>query len=247
MPVIKNKQTFDDAILMRKMGLTHEQIKTKLGVSLGWCNDHLKDVEDVVKQTKIAVSEICNLALRPEGIIFKEFLNVFIRHDLDEKHGVERPTNYERYKHIRDLMRKNKNPAYLFRKPYVSPSEPYLSVFKLEELARQIALKIQSDVTDLKNSLPDEDFSEASVKGIAADLLILVEAKVLGYATPYQKAQQLRKQLKETAEKLSHRVQPSQREIDFQHNPVKEDDIGVPKYAIPSKSFMAGFQPMVIS
>ena len=92
----------------------------------------------------------------------------------------------------------------------------------LEEVASQLVVNVESKALDLKNRLSVDYNCDASIKSITTDLMTLVGAKVLGYRDIYQKAQQLRTQNQEVARRLSVRVQPSQREVDFLH----KSDVG---------------------
>jgi hypothetical protein len=106
----------EEAIALRKQGLTYKQISEKLNgvVSVDWLKRNMKGI---AKDEDACTSELIKLATRPEGVGVYEANGIIMSHNKDKKLSVDQ------IRYIKDKA-KAKNSYCLFRPDWVSASSP---------------------------------------------------------------------------------------------------------------------------
>lgn len=140
----------EQAISLRKQGLTYAQISSSLNgaLSVDWCKRNLKNVEHKKEEDPILV-EIITLAVRPEGCTNYELTGVVMKYspDLIDKKG----SYMSQYK--RKARTKNKN--VLFRPSWISPTKAFESSQALYQLADCMYERLQEAVNDYTAMFPE--------------------------------------------------------------------------------------------
>lgn len=108
----------EQATLLRKKGLTYQQISSALNgaVSVDWCKKKLKGVLKP-EQDDACLNELIQLATRPEGVSVYEANGVIMKHNKDKQ------LTKDQIRYIRTKA-KAKNPDCLFRPDWVSTTNP---------------------------------------------------------------------------------------------------------------------------
>ena len=110
-----------EATRLRQLGHTYKEISQLLNgaVSVDWCKKSLKQVKTPAVEDDQCLSDVIELAIRPEGVSVYEANGIIIRHS--KAAGVE--VSKEQMRQIRDKA-KTRNPECLFRPAWVSTEKP---------------------------------------------------------------------------------------------------------------------------
>lgn len=139
--------TKQQAIVLRQQGHTYPEISQALSVSVDWCKRNLKGVK-VTKKVDPILSEIMELALRPEGCTNYELTGVVYKHNQELIGKGDYMSSYKR-------KARSKNKNCLFRPAWISPTKAVESQQALYSLANDLYERIQEAVADYTSLFPE--------------------------------------------------------------------------------------------